>query len=61
MSINLMYRLMDVLEVDANTLLAIPECSIRNVTIDDKLLGLPKDQQRYFENIFLQMIQKFPT
>lgn len=61
MSINLMYRLMDVLEVDANTLLAIPECSSRNVSIDDELFELPKEQKRYFESIFLQMIQKFPA
>lgn len=63
MSVDLMYRLMDVLNVDANTLLAIPECASvgADVSIDAELYELPKEQQRYFKSIFLQMIRKFPV
>lgn len=57
-----MYRMMDVLNVDANTLLAIPGCALvkTDVSIDEELYELPKEQQRYFKNIFLQMIRKIP-
>ena len=62
MSVDLMYRMMDVLNVDANTLLAIPECASvgADISIDEELYELPKEQQRYFKNIFLQMIRQFP-
>ena len=63
MSVDLLYRFMDVLGVDANTLLAIPEAAATgaDVSIDEELYELPKEQQRYFKNIFLQMIQKYPA
>ena len=62
MSVDLLYRLMEVLGVDANTLLAVSECSCLGVeiSVDEKLAELPKAQQVYFKNIFLQMIRKLP-
>lgn len=62
MSLDLLYRLMDVLDVDANTLLAIPESDSTelDVSIDEELCELPEEQQRYLRSIFLQMIWKIP-
>lgn len=63
MSVDLLYRLMDVLNVDANTLLAVSECSSMclEISIDEQLCNLPDEQQRYFKHIFLQMISKLPV
>lgn len=63
MSINLLFRMMDVLQVDANTVLAVPECAKIgvDVSIDEEIKDLPKEQQKYFKNIFLQMIRKIPA
>lgn len=63
MSLDLLYKLMDELQVDANTLLAIPECSgfDSDVSIDEEILELPKAQQKYFRSVFLQMMRKFPV
>lgn len=62
MSVDLLYRLMEVLEVDANTLLAVSECHGMSleVSIDEQLYDLPKEQQKYLKQIFLQMIRKLP-
>lgn len=60
MSVDLLFRLMAVLQVDANTLLAVPKFNGVNVSIDEQLLGLPEAQQQYFKNTFLQMIREFP-
>lgn len=63
MSVDLLYRLMEVLNVDANTLLAVPECGCEgaDVSVDEELSELPKEQQMYFKGIFLQMMRKFPV
>ena len=63
MSVDLLYRLMDVLSVDANTLLAVSECGNVGVeiSVDEELSELPKEQQVYFKSIFLQMIRKLPV
>lgn len=63
MSVDLLYKLMDVLGVDANTLLAVPECCGTgvDVSIDEELYELPPAQQKYFKHIFLQMIRKLPN
>lgn len=62
MSVDLMYRMMEVFHVDANTLLAIPDFGSdgSDVSIDEELFELPREQQQYFKNIFLQMMRKFP-
>ena len=63
MSVDLLYRLMEVLSVDANTLLAVSECGNVGVeiSVDEELSELPKEQQVYFKSIFLQMIRKLPV
>lgn len=63
MSVDLLYRLMEVLSVDANTLLAVSECACVGVevSVDEELAELPKEQQVYFKSIFLQMIRKLPA
>ena len=63
MSVDLLYKLMDVLNVDANTLLAVPEMLNVgfNISIDEELYELPQEQQKYLKNLFLQMIRKFPV
>lgn len=63
MSVDLLYRLMEVLGVDANTLLAVSECGNVGVeiSVDEELSDLPKEQQVYFKSIFLQMIRKLPV
>lgn len=62
MSIDLLYRLMDVLSVDANALLIVPECECESteVSVDEKLSELSKEKQIYFKSIFLQMIRELP-
>ena len=63
MSVDLLYRLMEVLNVDANTLLAVPECGNvgAEISVDEELSELPEEQQMYFKGIFLQMMRKFPV
>ena len=61
MSIDLLYKILDVLEIDANTLLGIDLCHESRTSIDEALESLNGQQQAYFRTIFLQMIQKFPT
>ena len=62
MSIDLLYRLMDVLSVDANALLIDPKCGCESteVSIDEELSELPKEKQIYFKSIFIQMIRELP-
>lgn len=63
MSVDLLYRLMEVLGVDANTLLAVPDSSSfgEDVSIDGELLELPIEQQVYLKGIFLHMIRRLPV
>lgn len=63
MSVDLLYRLMEVLNVDANTLLAVSECGNAGVeiSVDEELKELPEKQQVYLKQIFIQMIQRFPA
>ena len=61
MSIDLLYRVLNVLEVDANTLLGIDECHHTEISIDEALENLSEKQKIYFRTIFLQMIQKLPA
>ena len=63
MSVDLLYRLMEVLGVDANTLLAVPECGNvgTDMSVDKELKELPEKQQMYLKKIFIQMIHRFPA
>lgn len=63
MSVDLLYKLMDALQVDANTLLGVLEypCVESDVSIDEEIMELPKAQQKYFKSIFIQMIRKIPA
>ena len=63
MSGDLLLRLMEVLNVDATALLAVPECGCEGLeaSVDEELSELPEEQQMYFKGIFLQMIRKFPV
>ena len=60
MSIDLLFRLMEKLQVDANTLLVIQKCEDVDISIDEQMVKLSKEHQQYFRNIFLQMLQEFP-
>lgn len=60
MSINLMYKLMDALDVDANTLLAIVTVGNGTSAIDDEMKVLSTIQQDFLKKVFLQMIRTIP-
>lgn len=62
MSIDLLYKLMDVLDADANTLLAVPTKAdlADGVSIDAQLKRISADKQRYLVGVFQQMIEKLP-
>lgn len=54
-----LYRLMDVLEVDANTILLIaePEKEV-HLSIDEELSKLSEEDRRYLEGVFQYMINQ---
>lgn len=62
MSIDMLYKLMDELDTDANTLLAVPNKAdlIGGISIDAELRKLPTDKQRYLISVFKQMITGIP-
>ena len=60
MSIDLLFRLMNVLNLDANTLLGVSNFS-ESVSVDEVLETLDETYKVYFRTIFLQMIQKHPA
>lgn len=61
MSIDLLYKMMDVLEVDANTFLGISKVEGSFVSIDEELMNMPIEEQNYLRDVFVQMIRKFPA
>ncbi len=61
MSVDLLCRILDVLEIDANTLLGIETCHHDGISIDEAIEELSEKQRNYFRTIFLQMIQKLPA
>lgn len=62
MSIDMLYRLIDELDADANTLLAVPTKTniLGGISIDAELCKLPTDKQKYLIAIFRQMIEGIP-
>lgn len=63
MSIDLLYKYMEVLEVDANTVLDVTAIEKKEpkVSIDKELAALPETKQQYFLAVFMQMIQTMPA
>lgn len=63
MSIDLLYKYMEVLETDANTVLDIAPIEKKEsmVSIDKELAALPETKQQYFSAVFMQMIQTMPA
>ncbi len=63
MSIDLLYKLMDEFEVDANTILKIPERreSSREISIDELLETFPMKRRKYLQNVFQYMINTMPN
>lgn len=55
-SINTLYKLMNALETDANTILSIK--SSENLSIKEELDMLPLDKKIYLENVFQYMIRE---
>ena len=62
MSIDMLYRLMNELDTDANTLLAVPmkANSREERSVDSELSKLPRNTQKYFIDIFKKMIVDLP-
>lgn len=62
MSIDLLYRIMEELNVDANTILVIPakEGSFIHVSIDKQLERVPEEKRKYLEAVFQYMIKTLP-
>lgn len=58
MSIDLFCKIMDVLTVDANTLLNIEKkpCEENHISIDKQLYDLPEKKKNYLMNVFQHMI-----
>lgn len=62
MSLDLLYSLMRVLNVDANRILGIcPKENSGEVSIDEKLKELPQSQREYLTGIFVKMIADYPA
>ncbi len=63
MSMDLLYKYMEVLEVDANTVLDISPIEKKEptVSIDQALAALPETKRQYFLAVFMQMIETMPA
>jgi len=63
MSIQMLFKLMNGLGVDANTILAVHQETglVDDVSIDEMLRLMPAEKQRYFIGIFKQMMQAYPA
>lgn len=63
MSMDLLYKYMEVLEVDANTVLDIEPLEKKEptVSIDQALTALSETKQQYFSALFMQMIETMPA
>lgn len=61
MGMNVLFKLMNVFEADANTLLAVPVCDNNVVSIDLLLATLPLKYQEYYRNLFEHMIRDIPS
>lgn len=58
-SIDMLVDLMNALDADANSILAVPMDNLKS--IDTELRKLPKVQQDYLSNLFMDMIAHFPA
>ncbi len=61
LSMNSLYSLMEIYECDANTVLNIDRKSLLDVSVDERLLRLPKASREYFVNSFLFMLDNAET
>ena len=63
MSMDVFFRIMDVLGEDANTVLGIEKNTTArsNLSIDEYLSKVPKEQKNYFVELFIFMINNFPV
>jgi len=61
--IELLYKMMEVFETDANTVLDITDKyeNHENISIDALLEQLPKDKKLYFQKAFLYMLCRLPA
>lgn len=62
MSMNLLYKIMSELDVDANTILVIPEKTkpFKHISIDEQLEKMPEEERKYLLKTFQYMINAFP-
>lgn len=58
-SIDMLVDLMNALDADANSILAVSMDNLKS--IDVELRRLPKEQQDYLSNVFMEMIAHFPA
>lgn len=56
MSIDLLFELLNALSVDANEILGIKAIK-KETTIDEMLRDMDENKQRYFNTVFMQMLQ----
>lgn len=63
MSMDVFFRIMDVLEEDANTVLGMSEEIIEDsdFSIDECLRELPEEQKKYLVELFVFMIDNLPV
>ena len=62
MSMDLLYKIMSELDVDANTILVIPEKTkpFKRISIDEQLEQMPEEEREYLLKTFQYMINAFP-
>ena len=58
-SIDMLVDLMNALDADANSILAVSMDNLKS--IDVELRRLPKEQQDYLSTVFMEMIAHFPA
>lgn len=61
MSIDLLFKLMTIYDVDANTLLNIKISDNENDSIDRMLMSIPRQDRDYLKTIFIDMITNLPV
>ena len=61
MSLELLFSLVDVLDVDANCILCIPANKEKETSIDEQLAAMPSEQRAYLTGVFENMIQSYPV
>lgn len=61
MSLELLFSLIDALDVNTNCILCIPTNKEKETSIDEQLVAMSSEQREYLAGVFENMIQSYPV